>query len=148
MIQSFKDLEIYKESYALAIIVNKLCSKLPIYERLDLGSQMRRCSKSPPSNIAKGWAKRSFEKEFKNHLNHALGSCNEMEVHLSLAKDLGYLNEKICTEYRQLSTTILYLLSSTVKLLNSLNICPSSCINFHFLSCMHKHRHFNYQPVI
>lgn len=98
MIQSFKDLEIYKESYALAVIVNKLCAKLPLYEKNDLGSQMRRCSKSPPSNIAEGWAKRRFEKEFKVHLEHALGSCNEMEVHLSLARDLQYLDEKTCNE--------------------------------------------------
>lgn len=59
---------------------------------------MRRCSKSPPANIAEGWAKRRFEKEFKNHLEHALGSCNEMEVHLSLARDLNYLDKEICDQ--------------------------------------------------
>lgn len=98
MIRSFKDLEVYKESYELAIIVNRLCKKLPIYERNDLGSQMRRCSKSPPANIAEGWAKRRFEKEFKVHLDRALGSCNEMEVHLSMARDLDYFDKKTCDE--------------------------------------------------
>lgn len=98
MIQSFKDLEIYKESYQLAIMVNKLCAKLPLYEKNDLGSQMRRCSKSPPANIAEGWGKRRYEKEFKAYLERALGSCNEMEVHLNIAKDLGYLSETICNE--------------------------------------------------
>lgn len=98
MIRSFKDLEVYKESYDLAIIINKLCNKLPLYEKLDLGSQMRRCSKSPPANIAEGWAKRRFEKEFKIHLDRALGSCNEMEVHLNMARDLDYLNKDMCNE--------------------------------------------------
>lgn len=98
MIRSFKDLEVYKESYELAIIVNKLCVKLPLYERNDLSSQMRRCSKSPPSNIAEGWAKRRFEKEFKKHLDTAVGSCNEMEVHLNIARDLGYLDRSICDQ--------------------------------------------------
>lgn len=96
MIQSFKDLEIYQESYALAIEVSELCLKLPSYERNDLTSQMRRCTKSPPANIAKGWAKRRFEKEFKVALDRALGSCNEMEVHLNMAKDLRYLDKNIC----------------------------------------------------
>lgn len=96
MIRSFKDLDVYNESYELAIIVNKLCSKLPLYERQDLGSQMRRASKSSPSNIAEGWAKRRFEKEFKKHIDSALGSCNEMEVHLNMAKDLDYLSKTIC----------------------------------------------------
>lgn len=98
MIKSFKDLEVYKESYDLAITVNKLCTKLPIYEKNDLGSQLRRCSKSPPANIAEGWAKRRFEKEFKVYLDKALGSANEMEVHLNMAKDLGYLERNTCDD--------------------------------------------------
>ncbi|MDD5416313.1 MAG: four helix bundle protein [Candidatus Daviesbacteria bacterium] len=98
MIQSFKDLEVYQESYELAITVNKLCIKLPIYEKNDLASQLRRASKSAPANVAEGWAKRRFEKEFKKHLDCAIGSANEMEVHLNMAKDLGYLNQVICDE--------------------------------------------------
>lgn len=98
MIQSFKDLDVYKESYQLAVIVNKLCIKLPLYERNDLASQMRRASKSVPSNIAEGWAKRRFEKEFKKHIDTSLGSSNEMEVHLNLTKDLEYYDSKQCDE--------------------------------------------------
>lgn len=101
MIQSFKDLDVYKESYKLAIIVNREINKLPIFEKQDLGSQMRRCSKSPPANIAEGWAKRRFEKEFKKHLDIAIGSSNEMEVHTSMAKDLGYWNKDFCDELIQ-----------------------------------------------
>ncbi len=96
MIQSFKDLEVYKEAYDLAIIVNKEANKLPIFEKNDLGSQMRRGSKSPPANIAEGWAKRRFPKEMQRHLDIAVGSCNEMEVHISLARDLGYWPSTFC----------------------------------------------------
>lgn len=98
MIQSFRDLEVYKESYELAIVVNREVNKLPIYEKNDLGSQLRRCSKSPSANIAEGWAKRRFPKEFKNHLDKAIGSCNEMETHLSMARDLGYWSKNFCDE--------------------------------------------------
>ena len=98
MIRSFKDLEIYKEAYELAIIVNRNVNKLPLFERNDLGSQLRRASKSVPSNIAEGWAKRRFEKQFKVHLDSAIGSCNEMEVHLSMARDLGFWEEEFCNE--------------------------------------------------
>lgn len=98
MIKSFKDLQVYQESYELAILINKLCMKLPVYERNDLSSQLRRASKSVPANIAEGWAKRRFEKEFKKYINNALGSCNEMEVHISMAKDLNYLNNALCED--------------------------------------------------
>lgn len=96
MIQSFKDLQVYSESYDLAITVNKAVVKFPIFERNDLGSQVRRCSKSPPANIAEGWAKRRFEKEFKRYLDSAVGSCNEMEVHISMARDLSYWPKDFC----------------------------------------------------
>ena len=98
MIKSFKDLEVYKESYELAIIINLNVKKLPIFERNDLGSQLRRCSKSPPANIAEGWAKRRFSKEFQKYLDSAIGSCNEMEVHLAMAKDLGYWQKNFCED--------------------------------------------------
>ncbi len=98
MIKSFKDLLVYKESYELAIIVNKNVNKLPIFERNDLGSQLRRASKSVPANIAEGWAKRRFEKQFKIHLDSAIGSTNEMEVHVSMAKDLFFWENAFCEE--------------------------------------------------
>lgn len=96
MIQSFKDLEVYQEAYNLGIVVNKNVVKLPIFEKNDLGSQLRRCSKSPPANIAEGWAKRRFPKEFKKHIDSAIGSCNEMEVHLAMARDLSYWQKEFC----------------------------------------------------
>jgi four helix bundle protein len=92
MIKTFRDLEVYKESYVLMLIVHKSVKTFPIYERNDLASQIRRASKSCPSNIAEGWAKREFEKEFKKHIGIAIGSTNEMEVHLETARDLGYLS--------------------------------------------------------
>jgi four helix bundle protein len=98
VIQSFKDLEVYQESYDLAITVNRAVKLLPVYERNDLGSQLRRCSKSPPANIAEGWAKRRFPREFKHHLETAIGSCNEMEVHVSMAKDLAYWEKTFCDD--------------------------------------------------
>ncbi|KKP85964.1 MAG: Intervening sequence [Candidatus Roizmanbacteria bacterium GW2011_GWA2_35_8] len=113
MIQSFKDLEIYKESYNLAIIVNKEVNKFPIYERSDLTSQLRRCSKSIPANIAEGWAKRRFAKEFKHHLDISVGSCNEMEVHINIAMDLNYWKKEFC---EQLLKRYIYLGGKIVKL--------------------------------
>lgn len=101
MIKSFKDLDVYKEAYNLAIIINKNVNKLPIFERNDLGSQLRRASKSIPANIAEGWAKRRFEKQFKIHLDSAIGSSNEMEVHVSMARDLAFWKKDFCEEIIQ-----------------------------------------------
>lgn len=98
MIKSFRDLDVYREAYDLAIIINKNVNKLPLFERNDLGSQLRRASKSIPANIAEGWAKRRFEKEFKKHLDSAIGSANEMEVHVSMTRDLDFWKTDFCEE--------------------------------------------------
>jgi len=96
MIKTFRDLEVYQEAYQLMLIVHQAVKKLPVYERHDLASQMRRASKSCPSNIAEGWAKRRFEKVFKQQLGDAIGSANEMEVHIETARDLQYLDKDFC----------------------------------------------------
>jgi four helix bundle protein len=101
MIMSFKDLQVYQEAYQLAIMVNREVGKLPLFEKNDLGSQLRRASKSVPANIAEGWAKRRFEKQFKVHLDSSIGSCNEMEVHISMAKDLNFWQRDFCESLLQ-----------------------------------------------
>ena len=98
MIQSFKDLKVYQESYALALVINKAILRLPNSEKYDLVDQMRRASKSVPANTAEGYAKRLFEKEFKKYLFSSIGSCNEMVVHISFAKDLGFWKPDFCEE--------------------------------------------------
>ncbi|MCS6995057.1 MAG: four helix bundle protein [Anaerolineales bacterium] len=77
MIRSFRDLEVYQEAYLLMVKVHKILNALPIFEKNDLASQIRRASKSCPANIAEGWAKRRHEKEFKRHLDVAIGSASE-----------------------------------------------------------------------
>ena len=99
MIQSYKELEIYKRSYKLALELHKITINFPEMERYDLVSQIRRCSKSIPTNIAEGYGRRSKE-DFKRFLKISLGSCNELQVHLEFSKDLGYINNGV---YNKLS---------------------------------------------
>lgn len=98
MIQGFKDLKVYQESYELALIINRAILRLPNSEKYDLVDQMRRASKSVPANTAEGYAKRLSEKEFRKYLLSAIGSCNEMVVHISFAKDLGFWKPEFCED--------------------------------------------------
>lgn len=98
MIKTFRDLEVYQEAYKLMLAIHAAVKTLPVFERNDLASQMRRASKSCSANIAEGWAKRRFEKEFKHQLDSVIGSANEMEVHVETARDLGYLQKDFCED--------------------------------------------------
>ena len=118
MIRTYQELDVYKESYTLALIIYQETKHFPLSEKYDLTSQLRRAAKSIPSNIAEGWAKRRFIKEFQHHLDIAIGSSNEMEVHLAFAKDLEYLTLE---KYQKLSQQYQYLGGKLVNLRNSWN---------------------------
>ena len=93
-IKSYRDLRIYERSYAMALEIHKITQKFPTQERYELGSQLRRAATSIPMNIAEGYGRKRFPEEFKRFLGFANGSCNEVSVVLSLARDLGYLEKE------------------------------------------------------
>ena len=115
MINSYKDLEIFKESYKLSIEVYKITEKYPNYEKYELASQIRRAATSIPLNIAEGYGKKESSAEFKRFLRMSMGSANETQVLLSMGKDLGYISEKdyieLANEYEILGKRINTLIS-------------------------------------
>ena len=113
MINSYKELEIYKRSYNLALRLHEITKKFPEEERYDLTSQIRRCSKSIPTNIAEGFGRQSKE-EFKRFLRISLGSCNELQVHLEFCKDLRYIDKKIYMELSKENDEIGQMINSSI----------------------------------
>ena len=75
---------------ALLAPLHELIRKLPQSEHWELASQLRRCSKSIPANIAEGYGKKRSAKDFKSYLDTALGSANETVVHLEIGVAVGY----------------------------------------------------------
>ena len=98
MIRSFRDLEVYQESYQLALQVYSAVRTYPLEERYGLTSQIQRAAVSIPANLAEGFGKKESAAEFRRYVRIAMGSSNEMEVLLSLSNDLGYLSESIAYE--------------------------------------------------
>jgi four helix bundle protein len=78
----------------LALEIHKVTLQFPVPDRIELGSQLRRSSKSIPVNIAEGFGRRKFKKEYLRYLGMAKASADETQVHLRFAFDLGYLSEK------------------------------------------------------
>jgi four helix bundle protein len=91
--KSYRDLEIYRLSYELALNVHAMSLKLPQYELYEEGSQFRRSSKSIPSCIAEGYGRRRYKAEFIKFLVYAQASCDETVVHLNFIKDGHGLKE-------------------------------------------------------
>ena len=114
MIQSYRDMEIYQKSYKMALDIHNITKDFPESEKYDLISQIKRCSKSIPTNIAEGYGRQSKE-EFKRFLRISLGSCDEMQVHLSFSKDLGYISEEVYIELSKKYEEVGKMLNITIQ---------------------------------
>lgn len=89
---SYKDLDVYKIAYKLAIDVHKMTITLPKYEMYEQGSQVRRSSKSIKDNIAEGFGRRRYKDEFVRFLVFAHASCDEVISQLTMINELYFEN--------------------------------------------------------
>ena len=94
MIRSYRDLEVYQNSYRLALEVHRLTLKYPQIENYELGRQLRTASKSIPLNIGEGYGRKHSAADFRRFLVMALGSCDEVRIQMDFSKDLGYITEE------------------------------------------------------
>ena len=91
-------------AYTLAMEVFRLTARFPKEERYALVDQMRRSSRGVCGNIVEGFAKRRYEKVFKNSLNDSSGESEET---------------KPCPEPVEGSGWILPLIASTLQPTNT-----------------------------
>jgi len=90
IIQSYRDLIVWKKSMSLVLNIYNSTQEFPKTETYGLATHLRRAAVSIPSNIAEGQA-RLTTLEFKQSLGHARGSLMEVETYILLAQELGYL---------------------------------------------------------
>jgi len=116
--KDFKKLKVWQKVHRLTLAVYRATQKFPKDELYGLTSQTRRASCSIPANIAEGCG-RSGDAELARFFRIAMGSANELEYHLILGRDLGFLDDSI---YHQLLSELVeskQMLSSFIKKLNA-----------------------------
>lgn len=96
-IKSFKDLEVYQNTYQASISVAKeIIPSLPLSEKYDLIDQLSRSSKAIPRLIAEGYAKKHQKYGFQKYLDDAMAECNETVVSLEHVKDIYSVKTELC----------------------------------------------------
>ena len=88
--QDYRKLKVWQKSHQLARATYALSAYLNEPEAWPLRSQIFRAAISIPSNIAEGTG-RSSNADFARFLWHSMGSCNELEYDLLLARDLSFV---------------------------------------------------------
>jgi four helix bundle protein len=75
----------------LVVEIYEITKRFPKEELYGLTSQLSRAAVSVP-NIAEGAADRT-KQQFSNFLSNAIGSLNEIDTQVELARRLGYITE-------------------------------------------------------
>jgi len=115
--RDFKKFEVWQLSHQITLNIYTSTKSFPREELFGLTSQIRRSFASIGYNISEG-SGRNSDKEFANFINIALGSSNEAENQLILAKDLNYINE---SDYQNILEELIILKKKLVTLWNRLN---------------------------
>lgn len=91
---NFRELKIWQRSMSLAEEVYKMAASFPKEERFGLASQIKGCAVSIPSNISEG-AGRGTNKQFRYFLEISMGSSNELQTQLELAKRFNFITQEL-----------------------------------------------------
>ena len=91
VVKSVEDLEVFRRSYRLSLVLHKPSLEFPRIEQFALADQLRRSSKSICANLKEGFAKQSSAAEYRRYLMSAIGSSDETQLWLRYCIDLGYM---------------------------------------------------------
>jgi four helix bundle protein len=97
-IRSFRELTVWQKAIDLAMRIFELTKVFPAEERYSLTDQIRRSSRSVPSNIAEAWRKRRYPAAFVCKLNDAEGEAAETQSHIEIALRCHYMTEESAKE--------------------------------------------------
>lgn len=106
---SYRDLEIFKKAFDLAIRVHKASQKLPKPEQYEIGSQLRRSAFSVKDQIVEGYGRKRYKADFIKFLIYSHSSCDEATSQVeSIILLYPELNEfsGFLTEYEELGKQI------------------------------------------
>lgn len=114
----YQNIKVWQKSHSLTLAVYAATSRFPPDERFGLVSQLRRSAGSIPANIAEG-SGRNGRAELARFMDVSMGSANELEYHLLLARDLGYLDHGKWSELAELTVEVKRMLASFLKTLRA-----------------------------
>lgn len=112
-IERFEDIIAWQKSREMSVLIYRTFDNSKDFSFRD---QIQRAGVSVMNNIAEGF-ERQINKEFKQFLYIAKGSCGEVRSMLYLAKDLGKINENTFSELYKLSEETSKTLSGFIKTL-------------------------------
>ena len=116
--KDFRKLEVWHLAHELALEIYRSTSGFPSEEKFGLTSQIRRASTSITANLAEGCG-RAGDADFARFVQIAFGSASELDCHLILAKDLGFVSSEIHARLEDNLVRVKRMLASLLKKLKA-----------------------------
>ena len=111
--KDFRDLKVWRKAHELALRAYEVSGTFPADERFGLTSQVRRSAGSIGANIAEGCG-RGSDGELGRFLQIAMGSAAELEYHMLLARDLGFVSDANYDDIQEKLTEVKRMLASLI----------------------------------
>ena len=111
---NFRKLKVWQQARSLTNSIYRSTEQFPRAEQFGLTAQMRSASVSIMSNIAEGCG-RNGKGELIRFLNIARGSATELESHLVVAEDQGFLNQTSSTDLQQNAVGVQKMLAGLIR---------------------------------
>ncbi len=118
--RKFEDITSWQRAYEVTVVIYRITSDGNFAKDFGLRDQIRRATVSIMANIAEGHGRRS-NIEFANFLNIARGSAAEVQSHLYIALEIGYVDKAVFDELYSKVTEISRMLLSLAQYLREHN---------------------------
>ncbi len=110
-------LQVYRKGQELAKLIYKhILPKLPIEEKYNPSSQIRRAAVSVPANIAEGFGRYYYQQTIR-FCYLARGSLMELSSHIDLAAEQGFISDQDKMQIDQIQQDVLRLIHGYIKYL-------------------------------
>ena len=119
--RNYRDLQVWSKAHNLTLELYRLSRGFPREEVYGITSQLRRSAASIGANLAEGCGRRTST-ELARFVRIAMGSASELDYHLLLCRDLGFMSgddftrsEAGLTEVRKMLTSFLQSVEEQVE---------------------------------
>ena len=111
--KNYRDLQVWKKAHDLTLELYRISQQFPREEIYGITSQLRRAAVSIGANLAEGCGRRTSS-ELARFVRIAMGSASELDYHLLLCRDVGFMavdeftrTSAALTEVRKMLTSFL-----------------------------------------
>src|SRR3989344_2102840 len=113
-IETFTDLNVWKEGHKLVILIYKITKNFPKEETYSITDQMRRAAASITANIPEGFGRQGYKEKVQFYYL-SKGSLSELKNFILIAKDVGYLNNEAMMNLADQANIVDKLLQGFIK---------------------------------